>query len=70
MEVQQQDIFAQLMDRIGHQSWTVPGRTHLFYTNPSYTAVLWDVNRGNAIAESPYVTIDETPGGKWLAPWR
>ena len=67
MEAQHQDSVAQLIDRIERQSWTIPGRTHLFYTNPSYTAVLWDVNRGNSIAESPYVTIDETPGGKWLA---
>ncbi len=53
MEAQHRDIVAQLVDRIEHQSWPVPGRTYLFYTNRSYTAVLWGVNRGNSLAEAP-----------------
>lgn len=55
-------IYAELQ----RQTWTVHDKTHVFYTNPHYTAILYAANKGESLNNTDYITINETAGGAWL----
>ena len=56
----QETAVTELLRQVEEHNRSVAERTHFFYTNPSYTPILLDPQRGNSIAESPSVTMDET----------
>jgi len=52
---------------IDQQEWTVSGKTHVFYSNRELAKFLWKEGYGDALTNTNYITIEDTPGGNWLS---